>query len=86
MRVDVDLDTELPSQAIQALHAKDNTDELVRALRTTFATIDAPTPKHVVAVAEGFTPDPRKLLPALDTILAWSLAARGERRMDMPYR
>jgi hypothetical protein len=34
----------------------------------------------------GFTPDPRKLLPALDTILLWSLEARGERRMDMPYR
>jgi hypothetical protein len=84
-RIEVDLDADLPAQAVAALHAGDG-DELVRALRTTFESVDAPTPKHLTAVVPGFTPDPRTLLPGLDTMLAWSLHARGERRMDLPYR
>jgi hypothetical protein len=84
-RVEVALDAPLPPEAIAALHAE-TPDDLVRALRETFESVEAPSPQHITAVAKGFMPDPRKLLPALDTILVWSLRARGERRMDIPYR
>jgi hypothetical protein len=85
-RVDVDLDAPLPAHAIPTLHEGEPADDLVRALRATFPRIEAPSPEHVAAIAPGFARDPRPVLATLDTLLAWVLRARGERRVDAPYR
>ena len=85
-RIDVDLDTPLPAHAIPSLLDPAPTDDLLRALRSAYAHLEAASPTHLVAIAQGFAADPRPALAALDTVLAWTLRARGERRADAPYR
>lgn len=91
-RVEVDLDTPLPPEAVAALGDADAhgagaaSAELLRQLRASFEALDVPHPQHMDAVAAGVAADPRALLPALDALVAWSLHARGERPVVAPYR
>jgi hypothetical protein len=84
-RLDASFDAPLPPEAARAL-AGGAEDELLRALRGTFASLEAATPEHVIGIAEGAHADPRPLLAALDTLLEWALRARGERRAVGAYR
>lgn len=75
----------LTDQAMREL-ASASTNELLVAARSRFPDIHATTPEHLIAVAPGLAGDPRTLLGALDDLVAWVLQARGERRVDAPYR
>lgn len=84
-RLEIDLDADVPADAVKHLHEGD-TDELARALLAAFTSVDVPTPRRVIAETAGFTADPEPVLALLDSVLAWSMKARGERRVDAPYR
>ena len=87
IHVDVDLRwAPLPEDACAELESEAIADRL-RAVRAQFPVT------HVHAQGRGATlergdwaADPRALLPAIETFLAWVLDARGERRADVPYR
>ena len=73
----------LPEDARQEL--LDGSDRLGR-VRETFPEAEVASAERVALLREGFTADPRTLLPALSDFLGWLLEARGERRADQPYR
>jgi hypothetical protein len=85
--VDVDLrNAPLPKVAWAEL-SSEAPSERMRAVRALFPSA------HVMAQGTGatldrpeWTPDPRALLPAIETFFEWVLEARGERRQDAPYR
>lgn len=85
--VDVDLkSTPLPKTAWSELESTTPTERM-RAVRALFPTA------HVLAGGNGvtlerpeWTPDPRALLPAIESFFEWVLDTRGERRQDLPYR
>lgn len=82
--VDVDLSLS-PLPADEAASQRGRAASFLDAARATF-------PRTVVygtSVAferDGFTEDPKALLPALDAILGWVLEIRGERRAGAGYR
>ncbi len=60
--------------------------EGMRALREIFPDVSVTSAASLAATRKGIPADPRTLLPALDAAVRWFLEARGERRVDAPYR
>jgi Arrestin (or S-antigen), N-terminal domain len=60
---------------------------LLTSVRAIFPEAHATGNGEAVALNDAkWPPDPRTLLPTLDTFFGWILEARGERRVDAPYR
>lgn len=85
-RIEIDLDEPIPAAAAEALHDEETKDDILVGLRSIFSALQAQTPNHLLAIAEGSHPDPRTFLPAIDRIVSWTIRARGERQADAPYR
>jgi hypothetical protein len=85
--VDLDLRAaRLPKGAWAELESDSPSDRL-RAVRAVFPSV------HVRSQGDGATlerpeatGDPRALLSAVESFFGWVLDARGERRVDAPYR
>lgn len=85
--VDVDLRAApLPKAAWAELEAP-APGERLRAVRAVFPVAHMHAQGGSVTLEQrGFASDPRPLLSAIETFFAWVLEARGERRVDSPYR
>ncbi len=84
--VEVDLrSSPLPSAAWAAI-ASATPNELLRAVRAFFPTIEPLAGGSGVTLERPWTPDPHDLLSPMATFFDWVLDFRGERRVDAPYR
>lgn len=86
MHVEVDLrSSPLPSNAWAAL-ATTTPNELLRAVRASFTSVEPLAGGGGVTLVRSWTPDPHELLSPITTFFDWVLDFRGERRVDSPYR
>lgn len=83
--VDVDLrDVPLPKTAWAALGGEEIA--ALRGVRAAFPEIDGASVDAVTLASPSWANDPRSLFPPLEQFFGWVLDARGERRVDAPYR
>ncbi len=72
--------------AAQAQLEGQGTHPLLTSVRGVLPRVTHEGPSALRAHAERFVEDPRSLFPALESLVAWVLDLRGERRVDAPYR
>lgn len=85
-QIEIDLrSSPLPSAAWAAL-ATTTPNELLRAVRSSFTSIEPLAGGGGVTLERQWTPDPHALLSPIATFFDWVLDFRGERRVDSPYR
>lgn len=60
--------------------------DVLRSVRTQFETVVVESATSLTLARRAWTPDPRVLFPALQLLFDWVLDARGERRVESPYR
>lgn len=75
----------IPEAGRKNLEAEESASSLLTSVRSTFPKAQMSGETLVLGDAK-WPDDPRVLLPTLETFLGWILEARGERRVDAPYR
>ena len=87
LQVDLNLDhAAIPETARKKLDRGEPIDALA-VVRSHFEIVHvAEDGRSAMLAHAGWPEDPRSILPAIEAFFSWVLAARGERRVEMPYR